>query len=85
MAATDAPARTKTSYVILREVATAGEVTGYEPVTSGVQGNSSDHALRTWAETATAGTQAGTYVAIPTRSFRPTKVAFQQQTIVKVG
>lgn len=79
-------ARKKTLYIILREArAGADVVSGYELVIGGVEGNSADHALRTWADGAKAGTASGVYVAIPSRSFRPTKVAFAQQTIVKVG
>lgn len=80
---TDAPARTKTTYVILREVKD-GDAVRYDPVQAGVEGNSAEHALRVWAEKAPAS-PTGAYVAIPSRSFKPTKVTFSQQTVVKVG
>lgn len=79
--------RTKTTYVILREKQVTGQDAAlvYEPVTSGVEANSADHALKVWADTAKAGTENGLYVAIPSRSFNPTKITFSQTTVVKVG
>jgi hypothetical protein len=75
--------REKTTYVILRETKSAGTVTGYAPITSGVTGNNAAHALKTWADSSKDATS-GVYVAIPRRSFKPTKVTFSQQTVVKL-
>lgn len=82
-----APTRTKTEYAILREKAGDGEDSAivYEPVVAGIKANSSDHALRIWAERTKGTASTGTYVAIPHRSFRPTKIEFEQTTVVKVG
>lgn len=83
---TDAPAREKTKYLILRQTPVEGQDSAivYDPVDTGIAANSAEHALRVWAETQTAG-QGGMYVAIPIRSFRPMKLAFEQTTVVKLG
>lgn len=81
----DTPAREKTTYVVIREVKSAESGVRYDPVEAGIEANSAEHALRTWADKAKEGTTTGVYIAIPSRSFRPTKVAFEKTTVVKVG
>lgn len=81
--------RAQTTYLILREVP-AGQTGAptaivYEPVETGIAANSAEHALKLWAEKAKAGEKGGMYVAIPNRSFKPTKITFSQTTVVKLG
>lgn len=77
---TDAPkretavARTKTTYVVL-----SLDESGFYKTFATLEANSAPEAIRLSAKLA------GTYVAVPERSFVPTKVTIETQTVVKVG
>lgn len=67
-----------TAYHVLREQKDREGVVHYEPVESNVQAHSSDHALRRTVK------ETGTYVAVPARSFAPSKVTLSTQTVTKI-
>lgn len=75
--------RTKSTYHILREVKAGGEVTGYEPVTANIQAASADAAIRAYFDQNN-GATGGTFVAIPSRSWKPITVKVETQTVVKL-
>lgn len=81
---TDTPARTKTTYHVLQEITVDGNVANYAPVAANIEANSTAHALRVWADAADQAHD-GTYIAIPARSFKPTKVTFATQKTVTLG
>jgi hypothetical protein len=83
---TPSPTKAKTTYVILRETAsdTTDSSTVYEPVGMAITAANAEQALKKWAAGAT-GTPDGTYVAIASRAFKPTKVTFSQTTVVILG
>jgi len=67
-----------TAYHVLRETTASDGAVSYEPVESNVQAHSSDHALRQTVK------ETGTYVAVPARSFAPSKVSIRTQTVTKI-
>jgi alpha-tubulin suppressor-like RCC1 family protein len=68
----------KTAYHVLREVDVDG-VPMYQQTAASVEGHSSADALKQTVK------ETGTYVAVPARSFTPTKVTLETQTVVKLG
>lgn len=64
-----------TSYVVLREDDQLG---GYA-FHSNVEAGSAESAIRK------AALEEGTYVAVPARSFQPTKVKVETQTVLRLG
>ena len=72
----------KTAYHVFRRSSTDESLDSpvlYEPVAADVQAHSSADALRQTVK------ETGLYVAIPARSFVPTKVTIETQTVVKLG
>ena len=69
----------KTAYHVFQETLGAHDEKVYELVASNVQAHSSADALRQTVKAT------GTYVAVPARSFAPTKVTLETQTVVKLG
>lgn len=68
----------KTRYHVFREI-DAADTKAYEPIAAAVEAHSSGDALRQAVK------ETGTYVAVPARSFDPTHVTIETQTVVKVG
>jgi hypothetical protein len=69
----------KTAYHVFRETRREDGTTSYEPLDANVQAHSPAAALRQTVK------ETGSYVAVPARSFVPTKVTLQTQTVVKLG
>lgn len=67
-----------TLYHVLQEVDGPGGTT-YVPVAANVGARSTDDALRHIVK------ETGRYVAIPQRSFQPTAVTVETETVVRVG
>jgi hypothetical protein len=72
-----AAGRQATTYHILRERDSAGVKT-YEPVAANVAAANADDAIRRSV------TDAGNYVAIPSRSFKPVAVTVETKTTLKL-
>jgi hypothetical protein len=75
----DKKTATKTAYHIFRQVPNDQVATSYEPVEPNVEASSAAEAIRLTVKTA------GTFVAVPARSWKPVKVTVEQTTVVKVG
>jgi hypothetical protein len=74
-----------TNYVILRLVSGGAEKVGIDGSwdrVDGVEAHSAEAAIRTHVAQAKT---TGTFVAIPERSWKPTPVTVETQTVVKVG
>ncbi|HVS85640.1 MAG TPA: hypothetical protein VHD91_08405 [Gaiellaceae bacterium] len=71
----------ETEYVILRQPDPADD---YVLVAEGILGHSAEHVLRQHASKPEVDV-AGTFVAIPTRSWRPQTIAVETTRTVKIG
>lgn len=69
----------KTRYHVFAEDRDASGAAAYLPLEAYVEAHSAVDAIRKSAK------KSGVYVAVPARSFEPTTVTIETQTVVKVG
>ena len=72
-----APAKTGSLYHVLKQKGGDGET--YEPFAANVTARSAAEAIRQVTK------EAGTYVAVPAKSFKPVKVTVHTETTIRLG
>lgn len=89
-----AETRTKTAYHVLKQTRAPLNVSanqsdsngpktpGFDLVAASIDANSSDHAIQLYADKTK---DTGTFIAVPSRSWKPTTVTIETRQIVKLG